>query len=85
MVVALQALGKLIDMKVVTTATTGVAASRVGGQTAHSFFNLPVRATDPKDKEAAALSLENDKQHFAAIGQDKKKLERLAQVDVCCW
>ena len=85
MVVALQAFGELIDMKIATTATTGVAASRVRGQTAHSFFNLPVSATDPKDKKAAARSLENDKKHFAAIMQDRSKLERLAKLDGCCW
>lgn len=41
-VVAIQEFCKITGIKFATTATTGVAATRVSGVTAHSFFKLPV-------------------------------------------
>ena len=63
---------KKLNNNMVVLAPTGVAAVNIGGQTIHSFFQMPLRPVPPDDPEYSVAQFKNS----SKLSKQKKKLIR---------
>lgn len=84
---ALQAFGRKVGVKVATTASTGVAAVRVDGQTLHSFLHLPVNNPTDKSDKAKAVALQATVEAFndTILGKEATLNNLAKKMDVCLF